>query len=132
MAKEKTTQETNKNFIVTGVIKKAAHGASKYDEEIKNRISVFSEDTGFYDEITAYNEVGAKFTPDWFKKAEGYINLVSMYDIPVLDADGVRLSFETWIATNTAVGSKVSVKVNKFLKQGIEGVFKIVGTFVEE
>lgn len=28
--------------------------------------------------------------------------------------------------------NKVSVEVNKFLKRGIEGVFRIVGTFVEE
>ena len=32
--------------------------------------------------------------------------------------------------TNTT--NKVSIKVNKLLKKAVEGVFKIVGTFVEE
>ena len=55
-------------------------------------------------------------------------------------ADGKDVTLEDYVVTTekdytsnlTRTTNKVSVKVNKFLKQGIEGVFKIVGTFVEE
>ena len=55
-------------------------------------------------------------------------------------ADGKDVTLEDYVVTTekdytsnlTRTTNKVSVKVNKFLKQGIESVFKIVGTFVEE
>ena len=55
-------------------------------------------------------------------------------------ADGKDVTLEDYVVTTekdytsnlTRTTNKVSVKVNKFLKKGIEGVFKIVGTFVEE
>ena len=55
-------------------------------------------------------------------------------------ADGKDVTLEDYVVTTekdytsslTRTTNKVSVSVNKFLKKGIEGVFKIVGTFVEE
>ena len=55
-------------------------------------------------------------------------------------ADGKDVSKENYVvsttkdytSTLTRTTNKVSIKVNQFLKSGIEGVFKIVGTFVEE
>lgn len=55
-------------------------------------------------------------------------------------ADGKDVTLEDYIVATekdytsnlTRTTNKVSVKVNNFLKKGIEGVFKIVGTFVEE
>ena len=55
-------------------------------------------------------------------------------------ADGKDVTLEDYVVTTekdytsslTRTTNKVSVKVNNFLKKGIEGVFKIVGTFVEE
>lgn len=55
-------------------------------------------------------------------------------------ADGKDVTVEDYVVTTekdytsnlTRTTNKVSVKVNTFLKKGIEGVFKIVSTFVEE
>lgn len=55
-------------------------------------------------------------------------------------ADGKDVSSEDYVVSTekdytsnlTRTTNKVSVEVNKFLKKGIEGVFRIVGTFVEE
>lgn len=55
-------------------------------------------------------------------------------------ADGKDVTMEDYVVTTekdytsnlTRTTNKVSVKVNTFLKKGIEGVFKIVSTFVEE
>ena len=55
-------------------------------------------------------------------------------------ADGKDVTLEDYIVTTekdytsnlTRTTNKVSTRVNVFLKKGIEGVFKIVGTFVEE
>lgn len=54
--------------------------------------------------------------------------------------DGKDVTLEDYVVTTekdytsnlTRTTNKVSVHVNKFLKKGIEGVFKIVSTFVEE
>ena len=55
-------------------------------------------------------------------------------------ADGKDVTMEDYVVTTekdytsnlTKTTNKVSVKVNTFLKKGIEGVFRIVSTFVEE
>lgn len=55
-------------------------------------------------------------------------------------AEGKDVTLEDYIVTTekdyttpiTRTTNKVSVKFNKLLKNGIEGVFRIVGTFVEE
>lgn len=55
-------------------------------------------------------------------------------------AEGKDVTMEDYVVTTekdytsnlTRTTNKVSVRVNQFLKKGIEGVFKIVGTFVEE
>lgn len=55
-------------------------------------------------------------------------------------ADGKDVTLEDYVVTTekdytsnlTRTTNKVSVNVNKFLKKGIEGIFKVVGTFVEE
>lgn len=55
-------------------------------------------------------------------------------------ANGKDVTMEDYVVTTekdytsslTRTTNKVSVKVNQFLKKGIEGMFKIVGTFVEE
>lgn len=55
-------------------------------------------------------------------------------------SEGKDVTMEDYIVTTekdytsslTRTTNKVSVKVNKLLKKGIEGVFEIIGTFVEE
>lgn len=54
-------------------------------------------------------------------------------------AEGKDVTLEDYVVTTredytsnlTRTTNKVSVKVNKFLKKGIEGMFKMVGTLVE-
>ena len=54
-------------------------------------------------------------------------------------ADGKDVTKEDYIVSTerdytsslTRTTNKVSVKVNKFLKKGIEGVFRVISTFVE-
>lgn len=55
-------------------------------------------------------------------------------------AEGKDVTMENYVVSTekdytsslTRTTNKVSLKVNKILKEGIESVFKIVGTFVEE
>lgn len=55
-------------------------------------------------------------------------------------AEGKDVTMEDYVVSTekdytsvlTRTTNKVSIKVNKILKRGIEEVFKIVGTFVEE
>ena len=55
-------------------------------------------------------------------------------------AEGKDVTLEDYVVTTekdytsnlTRTTNKVSVRVNQFLKKGIESVFKMVGTFVEE
>lgn len=110
-----TEQETNEIIKITGLVKRAAHGSGKYDPEEKNRISVFVEENPeiYYDMITAYDNVGAKFTPDWFKKADGYFNFSSKYDIPVMNSAGEKITFEQWLDEMTAVGSVIIIKIKQ-------------------
>jgi len=55
-------------------------------------------------------------------------------------ADGKDVRREDYVVTTeidytsnlSRTTNRVSIKVNKFLKKGIEGVFKVVSSFVEE
>lgn len=111
MAAKKQSKDIEEKFLmVEGVVKGAKIGTTKFDKEEKQRISIKTENLDIYDEIDAYDNAGEKFTPDWFKNAEGYINLASQFDIPVLDENGNRITFEKWIDGGTALGSQVRLK----------------------
>lgn len=97
-----------KVFVVEGVVMGARRGRSKYSEDVKNRVDLKSENIP-YDEIQAFDNVGAKMTPSWFKDKTGYINSASMYDIPVKNARGVVISFEDWINNYNALGATVKM-----------------------
>ena len=63
-----------------------------------------------YDDINAFDTVGEKMTPSWYKEQEGYINLNSIFDIPVMDIAGNRIDFTYIVGSsnerpNTAVTS---------------------------
>ena len=111
MAAKKQSKEIEEKFImVEGVVKAAKIGSTKFDKDDKCRISIKTENMDIYDEIDAFDNSGEKFTPDWYKNAEGYLNFSSKFDIPVLDENGTRLTFEKWIDGGTALGSKVRLK----------------------
>ena len=111
MAAKKTAKEIEDKFLmVEGIVKAAKIGSTKFDKDDKARLSIKTENLDIYDEIDAFDNSGEKFTPDWYKQAEGYLNFSSKFDIPVLDENGRRLTFEEWIETGTALGSNVRVK----------------------
>lgn len=88
-------------------------------------ISYVIEITGYYEynlqnKTIMTNEAIARFEKDL---AEGK---------DVSREDYVVSTEKDYTSSLTRTTNKVSIEVNKFLKKGIEGVFKIVSTFVEE
>ena len=88
-------------------------------------ISYVIEKSGYYEynlqnKVIMTNEAMAQFEKDL---ADGK---------DVTKEDYVVSTTKDYTSTLTRTTNKVSIKVNQFLKSGIEGVFKIVGTFVEE
>ena len=91
---------------------RAFHGATRYDKEECNRITVFSDDMPYTD-IWAFDECGNKYTPSWLKDADGYMNLKSNFDIPVKDSRGKKITFDDWIESETTTGALVVVKIRQ-------------------
>lgn len=88
-------------------------------------VSYVIEKTGYYEynlqnKTIMTNEAMAKFEKDL---ADGK---------DVTKEDYVVSTEKDYTSSLTRTTNKVSVKVNNFLKKGIEGVFKMVSTFVEE
>lgn len=90
-------------FIVSYVIEKSGY----YEYNLQNKVIMT-------------NEAMAQFEKD----------LAAGKDVS--KEDYVVSTTKDYTSTLTRTTNKVSIKVNQFLKSGIEGVFKIVGTFVEE
>ena len=88
-------------------------------------VSYVIEKTGYYEynlqnKTIMTNEAMARFEKD---VAEGK---------DVREEDYVVSTEKDYTSTITRTTNKVSIKVNQVLKKGIEGIFKIIGTFVEE
>lgn len=115
------------NLVIEGVVVSAKYGATKFDDKNKYRLSLYSEDMPYKD-ITAFDTVGEKMTPSWYKEQEGYINLNSIFDIPVMDIKGNRIDFDAWLETGKAVKSKVKVSVRQ--KEG--ALYPIAIKVIEE
>lgn len=107
----KTKKETeNKVLIIRGVkVVRAYFGSTKFNPTDKNHITLNGDIP--YDEIVAYKNVGSKLTPSWLKKREGYINLASVYDVPVRTENNRVITFSDWIEECNPVSSEVNVKV---------------------
>lgn len=114
MAKTTKPVETvrHETIIINGVVKKAYKGSTKYDDKEKNRITIFDEALD-YTAITAYDNQPDKLTPGWYKDQEGYINLASGFDVPVMDLKGRQITFEDWINNDDTHNAKVSVKIRQ-------------------
>ena len=88
-------------------------------------VSYVIEMTGYYEynlqnRTIMTNEAMAQFEKDL---AEGK---------DVTQEDYVVSTEKDYTSSLTRTTNKVSVKMNEVLKKGIEGMFRIVGTFVEE
>lgn len=115
MQKAVETQEQEKKLqkmIIEGTVVTARYGATKFDETNKYRISLRCDNLD-YDAIHAYDNVGPKLTPAWLKNRDGYINLSSIYEIPIKDALGKLIDFETWVSEYNALGAKVKVSIKQ-------------------
>ena len=110
--------ETKQVLVVEGVVTSARVGTSKFDDTIKNRLSLKCEDGIIpYDEIKPFYEgVGSKLTPKWVKDENGYINVSSKFDIPVKDSLGNIISFRDFAESRTPIGSKVRISIT--VKEG--------------
>lgn len=100
------------NLIIEGIVKSAYIGGTKFSEVKKNRLAVQSDSIP-YDKITAYEGVGSKLTPAWFKDKNGYMNLASLYNIPVCDFRGTIMTFEEFCNNERAIGSKVRMSITQ-------------------
>lgn len=99
-----------KTFVINGVITQAKFGRSKFDDTSKFRLCIKSDNIP-YEDIHAYDNSGAKLTPKWFKEKTGYINLTSIYDIPVKDSHGRIIDFEAWLDDYNVIGSEVTASI---------------------
>lgn len=113
MATQKKEQsKVMENVIVEGVIVSARYGSTKFDDRNKYRFTIKSDNIP-YDEIVAYEGVGTKMTPAWFINQDGYINLASIYSIPVLNSEGIKTETDAWFNTDNVIGSKVRVSIRQ-------------------
>lgn len=128
MKMKKEAKKTMNNIIVEGTIVSARFGSTKFDDNNKYRIAIESDSID-YDSIHAYDNVGSKLTPTWYKDKTGYINLSSIYDIPVMDVSGKKVDFEDWLSDDyNALGSKVKVSIKQ--KEG--ALYPIAIKVIEE
>ena len=110
--KKETKKQEFKDVIVEGKVVSAYYGTTKYDDDKKYRLSIYSEVID-YTEFSAFDNSGAKLTPAWFKEQKGYINLSSRFDIPVMNTDGEEMTTQEWLDTKKAVHSFIKLKVRQ-------------------
>lgn len=112
MEKAMETSNKEEKLVIKCKVVRAFVGETKYDKKVANRITVFSEEMP-YDEIWAYDECGAKYTPSWLKDANGYMNLKSNFDIDVQGVDGTKMSFDDWLEEGRTRGAEITIKVKQ-------------------
>ena len=98
--KKKVWDNKSKRFIYT-------------NEHLETSLSLFSEDEEVYSKLaSAYDDTHEKFIPRWFKEKNGYINLKSNFDIPVLDTNKNETTLVDLIDESpTLIGSKVNISL---------------------
>lgn len=100
-----------KTSFIKGQVTRAFNGKTKFDDTLKNRITIKCVNIeSFREEVEkeeVYKNSGKKMTPKWTLDSD-YVNLNSKFDIPT---DGDCKSFEDILH-----GAKVTIKVS--LKDG--------------
>lgn len=67
----------------------------------------------------AFKEAGKKFTPDWVKNFNGYVNLATEFELPCKDLDGERHdSIETYLRESKFPYLGAEVKASLNVKEG--------------
>ena len=105
-------KETENNVIIIRGVKvvRAYFGSTKF-QPLTNKNHITLKGDIPYDEIIAYKNVGDKLTPTWFKKRLGYMNLASVYDVPVRTENNRVISFSEWLVECNPISSEANVKV---------------------
>lgn len=103
------TKKRNILYIRDVKVVRAYFGGTKYNPTEKNHVTIKGSIP--YDSITAFEKSSAKLTPTWFKNRDGYMNLASLFNIPVLTKNNHKIKFSEWIAEYNTVGATVNVKV---------------------
>lgn len=89
------TVEMERNVIVTGELIKARRESKEYrGRKQAEKFYISLANVEFTDEQKeiikgAFVNSGEQFTPTWVKDMNGYVNVSSVYDIPVKHIDGV-------------------------------------------
>ena len=107
----KTKKETENNVLIIRGAKvvRAYFGRTKFNPTLKNHITLKGDIP--YDDIVAYEKVGPRFIPTWLNKREGYMNLASLYEVPVRTENNRVISFSEWLEECNPTNSEVNVKV---------------------
>lgn len=112
----KVTENKNdkrKEIILKEVnVVRAYVGKTKWSDKEKNRITIKSDSIP-YDNIHAFDKSGERLTPTWFKERNGYMNLSSIYDIPVKVGGGRVVEFDDWVTDFDVVGAVINIKVTE-------------------
>ena len=83
------------------------------NDQLETTLTLFSEDEEIYSKLaSAYEDTHEKFIPRWFKEKNGFINLKSNYDIPVLTTNDEETTLVDLINESpTLIGSKVNISL---------------------
>ena len=105
--------ENRKELILKGVnVVRAYIGKTKWSDTEKKRITIESDSIP-YDNIHAFDKSGERLTPTWFKERIGYMNLSSIYDIPVKINGSRVITFDDWVSEYDVVGSTINIKITE-------------------
>ena len=77
----------------------------------------------------AFTDAGKKFTPEWVKNFQGYVNLATEFELPYMDIDGNKYtSIELDLGTLRWMGAEVEACIN--IKEG--AIYPVSLKFVGE
>lgn len=110
---EKDQENLLQTLKVQGTVVSARYGTTRFDESANKYRVAINSDSIPYDDIHAYDNSGSKLTPSWLKERTGYINLASIYSIPIMDTKGKKIDFEDWLENYNVIGSTVIVKIKQ-------------------
>lgn len=80
-----------------------------------------------------FKDAGKKFTPEWVKKFEGFVNLKTEYELPCKTPDGVEHpSIEKLIQADKFPFRMADVKVSINLKKDKNAIYPVSVIFMSE
>lgn len=126
MKKNEETKKENKKIIVKGKLIKCVRKAKTFKGVTgKEKLYLTIAEVELSDEQKealkeCYKDSGTKFTPEWVKNFEGYVNVSTVYDLPYSDQVNNKQgeSLEDYIADDFDKWCGASVGLSLNLKEG--------------